>query len=492
MSQKRIFARSCALRLKVALGKALARIWMSVNPQNEAEAAAVRDQIRLTRGTSQLTDTLLPVAAGLIAFECRAWVGTTTLLLWVGAVTLSCIAASIVRHHLDPRLAHGVDTVRRAARIRTAMTAVFLTAWCAMGVVLWVPDNPINHMLLVVVLACSLAGSASLLAAHPASAAATLLVHGAVLILRPALAGDSLDLTLAGLSLFFWFLMIGHVRAVYTMAKRTREMEQERQSIIRDLTRAKTESDRDRAKAIDAGRAKSEFLSNMNHELRTPMNAIMGFSELIKSKAFGGMVDRYVEYGEIIHDSGRHLLTLIDGMLDLARIEGGKLTLQESTFSLTQMIKDIAAEEQEHAADRHLTLITAIAPRLPQISADARAVRQILGNLLSNALKFTPPGGRVTVSAGLETDGRLAIAVEDTGIGILPEDHLQVFERFGRGRHDVTTADHGTGLGLAIVKGFAEAHDGAVTLDSDGESGTRVTVRLPAERVLPVQTRKAG
>ncbi|MDE2075438.1 MAG: ATP-binding protein, partial [Alphaproteobacteria bacterium] len=148
---------------------------------------------------------------------------------------------------------------------------------------------------------------------------------------------------------------------------------------------------------------------------------------------------------------------------------------------------------EERAATAELSLTLTIAPRLPQITADARAIRQILVNLLSNAVKFTPPGGRVTVSAELERDGQLAIAVEDTGIGIRPEDQRQVFERFGTGRHDVATAGQGTGLGLAIVKGFAEAHDGCVALESDGESGTRVTVRLPAERVqAQPQARKAG
>lgn len=471
------------MRPAAAIAGVLATIRASVNPRNDAEAATVRDQIGLTRGSSKLTDAMLPIGALLVAFACRKSAPAPVLAGWVCTIALICLAMDVVRRKLDPLMRHGTEYIRRVARIRTALTVIFLTAWCAMGVLFWVPGDPINHMLLIAVLACSLAGSTSILASHPASAAATLLAHGAVLVLRPALAGDPLDLALAGLGLLFWILMIGHMRVVYAIAERARSLEHERRAMIRDLARAKAFSDRDRARATEAGRAKSEFLSNMNHELRTPMNAILGFSELIMGRAFGDTIEKYTEYGTIIHESGQHLLALINDMMDLARIEGGKLTLEESTFSLARLIRDIAAEHNDRAAAAKLSLSVAIQPRLPQVSADARAIRQILANLLSNALKFTPPGGRIVVSAGLESDGRLAIAVEDTGVGIRPEDQIQVFERFGMGRHDVAAAGHGTGLGLAIVKGFVEAHDGTVSLESDGESGTRVTVRLPAERV---------
>ncbi len=481
------------MQLAAAVTGVLAEIRASVDPHSEADADAVREEIRLTRGSSPMTDAMLPLAAVLIAFVCRKTAPMTTLVLWVGAIALICTIVNIAGRRLDPQMAGGLASVRRVARIRTALTAIFLVLWCAMAMVLWIPGDLINHMFLIVVLACSLAGSASILACHPASALATLLAHGAALVLRPALAGDPLDLALAGLGLLFWILMVSHVRAVYSIAKRMRSLERERSAIIRDLTRAKAFSDRDRARASEAGRAKSEFLSNMNHELRTPMNAILGFSELIECRAFGDAVDKYAEYGAIIHESGQHLLALINDMMDLARIEGGKLTLEETTFSLPRLIRDIAAEHDKDAAAAELSLSVVFPQPLPQITADARAIRQILVNLISNALKFTPPGGRVVVSAQIEAGGQLAITVEDTGIGVRPEDQQQVFERFGVGRHDVATAGHGTGLGLAIVKGFAEAHDGSVLLESDGENGTRVTVRLPAERVqaLP-QARKAG
>ena len=493
MSRIHTLFSSPATRPASAITDLLAEIRISVAPRTDAEADAVREEIRLTRGSEAISDTMLPLAAILIAFVCRKAAPLTTLALWVGAVALICSATILARRRLDKQMEHGLASVGHAARMLTALTTTFLVLWCAMGVVLWVPGDPLNHMFLIMVLAVSLAGSVSILAAHPASAMATLLAHGVVLVLRPALAGGPLDLALAGLGLLFWMLMVSHARIICATARHARSLECERKAMIRDLARAKALSDRDRIRAIEAGRAKSEFLGNMNHELRTPMNAILGFSELIKARAFGDAAEKYVEYGGIIHESGQHLLALINGMMDLARIEGGKLTLQETTFSLARLIRDVAAEHETEAAQGELSLAVVLPPRLPQITADARAIRQILVNLISNAVKFTPPGGRITVSAELEPDGQLAIAVEDTGIGIRPEDQQQVFERFGVGRHDVASAGHGTGLGLAIVKGFAEAHDGAVALESDGESGTRVTVRLPAERVqaLP-QARKAG
>ncbi len=462
---------------------ACARIWDSINPKTDAEAEVVADQIRLTRATSTASDLLLPVAAILVAFACRNWVDTARLLVWIGSVAAICIAVGLIGRRSEPSLHHGIDAIRRAARLRTATITAFIAGWCAMTLFLWVPANPANHMFIELMMACSLAAASSMLAVHPASAAAVLMVNGSALVLRPAISGEPLDWTMAGLGVIFCMLMAGQVRAVYTMAKRSRELEFERHAVIRDLKRAKSESDRDRARAAEAGRAKSQFLSNLNHELRTPMNAILGFSELIKSKAFGDTVDKYAEYAGIIHDSGQHLLILINDMLDLAKIEGGKPTLQEATFAVAPLIREVVGDYQMQAEAAEITLALELPPSLPQIDADERAIRNILDNLLSNAVKFTPPRGHVAVSAKLERDGRMSLTVEDDGIGIEPEHQLQVFERFGRGRADVTINDKGTGLGLAIVKGFAEAHDGEVTLESEPGIGTRVTVHLPAERV---------
>ncbi len=469
-------------------------IWQSLTPRTEAEAAIVADQLRLTRGTSNVTDAALPLAGGLIALACRNWASPSLLIGWVAGIAIICLAINLTGRKLDKMLSRGVAGTRCAARLRTAMTAGLLAAWVAMGLLFWVPGNIVNHMFLVLVLACSLATSASILAAHPASVASTIVLHGGVLLARPLIAGDPMDLTLAGLCLTLIVLMGAQVGVIFSMAERARALELERHRIVDDLRRAKLNSERDRATATEAGRAKTVFLANMSHELRTPMNAILGFSEVIKSKALGASIDKYTQYAEIIHESGQHLLDLISDMLDLARIEGGRLTLEETTFSLNALMREIVGQHQDKAQQSQIALETVLPPSLPRLEADRRAIGNIVANLLSNALKFTAPGGRITVSTGRTPEGGLVFAVEDTGIGIAPEDQLHVFERFGRARHDITVADQGTGLGLAIVKGFAEAHDGEVALESAPGVGTRVSVRLPPERSCerPLSSRSAG
>lgn len=463
----------------------------SVNPRTPTQAAIVEDEVLLTRGSSDTSDVAVPVAAALVALVCRPWIPAATLIVWVAAMALVSAGSWYIGKRIDHLRCEGVEGIRRWARMRTAMTVLFLATWCSMGIFLWAPGVLINHMLLILVLASSLALANANLAVHPATAVINVILHGSLLIPRLFFAGDPLEIGMSGLALIYCLLIATQGRVIYDNARRARQLQIEREALIRDLSEAKKESDRERAIAVKAGRTRSEFLSNMNHELRTPMNAILGFSELIKAKAFGDMVDKYTEYAGIIHDSGLHLLALINDMLDLAKIEGGKLSLRESQFGLGHLISDAASEHEVKAAERGVALSVSIERNMPQIHADERAMRQILSNLLSNAVKFTPSGGSVSVFA-CRAGERLAFGVKDTGIGIPREDQEQVFERFGRGRHDVATADKGTGLGLAIVKGFAEAHDGEVVLESAPGAGTCVTVYLPQTRIAAEPKKKTG
>ncbi len=221
----------------------------------------------------------------------------------------------------------------------------------------------------------------------------------------------------------------------------------------------------------------------MSHELRTPLNAILGFSEIIATKAMGpAAMEQYSEYGGYIHSSGEHLLSLINDILDLAKIESGRLSLREAELDLRVSMDDVAHMMGPRAVAGGLTLAVHVERAFPNVLADERAVRQILVNLASNAIKFTQPGGRVTAFANVLLDGSLAFGIDDSGIGIPPDEHAKVFESFGQGRHDAILADKGTGLGLPIVKGLAEAHGGRVTLQSAPNEGTRITVVLPRER----------
>jgi len=259
---------------------------------------------------------------------------------------------------------------------------------------------------------------------------------------------------------------------------------QERDALMAELVMAKMESDRGREQAEAANRAKSQFLANMSHELRTPLNAILGFSEIISSRIFEKDTERNVEYAGLIHSSGKHLLALINDILDLAKIEAGRWQLQEKELSLHALAADTLQQLTWRAQNDHIILENGIDSALDPVYADERSIKQILLNLLSNAVKFTPENGTVRVFARRHADGGMLVGVSDTGIGIAAEDQAKVFDSFGQGKHDVAIADKGTGLGLTIVKGLAEAHGGSVHLESEVGIGTTVTFRLPAARVM--------
>jgi two-component system cell cycle sensor histidine kinase PleC len=466
-----------------ALTRIQRAIWFSVYPTQE-NAWRADAQLRLMRSGTKSAVLMMPVAAFFIQLAFKPWVPSLRRNIWWIGLAVACVIIDQIDRRVDRMTGRDAKSVGRKAQFSVVISILFYIGWCSMGVVFWTPGQPEAQMLLVLILACSLAGSTIICAAHPATAVSALVIHTLFLILPTAFGGNRLDLTLALLSAVFVFLVAGQLAGLGEGMSRMLRLEHDRAGLVRKLRAAQRNSEREQGRAFAAGQAKSQFLSNMNHELRTPMNAILGFSELIKTKAFGDATDKYAEYAVIIHDSGHHLLNLIDGMLDLAKIEGGKLSLNEVEVDLQGLISDLIAEHQAAAEEAGRALTASIERGLPHLYADERGLRQIIRNLLSNAIKFTQPAGRINVFARLNPDGSLAFGVTDSGLGIAKDDQEHVFERFGKGRHDVKIEDKGPGLGLAIVKGFAEAHDGRVDLQSEIGAGTRVTVTFPAERVL--------
>jgi GAF domain-containing protein len=233
-----------------------------------------------------------------------------------------------------------------------------------------------------------------------------------------------------------------------------------------------------------ANRHKSEFLANMSHELRTPLNAIIGFSEVLLQGIFGPLNDKQREYQDDVLTSGKHLLTLINDILDLSKIEAGRMELEPTTFTMAAALDSGFTIVRERAARHGITLRAELPKDLPPVEADERKVKQILYNLLSNAVKFTPDGGRVEVRASAQ-DGELRIDVRDTGIGIAPEDQARVFEEFrqvGRER-----SREGTGLGLTLTKRFVELHGGRLWLESEPGKGSTFSFTLPLRRPAEVK-----
>jgi signal transduction histidine kinase len=226
-----------------------------------------------------------------------------------------------------------------------------------------------------------------------------------------------------------------------------------------------------------ASRHKSEFLANMSHELRTPLNAIIGFSEVLSERMFGEVNDKQAEYLADILESGRHLLSLINDILDLSKIEAGRMELEPSEFDLPGAIENTLILVRERAQRREIALGHTLDARLGTFRGDERKVKQVLLNLLSNALKFTPEGGRIDVRAALE-NGAAEISVTDTGVGIAAEDQATVFEEFRQVGSAAKKAE-GTGLGLAISRKFVELHGGRIWVTSELGKGSTFAFTLP-------------
>jgi len=227
-----------------------------------------------------------------------------------------------------------------------------------------------------------------------------------------------------------------------------------------------------------ANQHKSAFLASMSHELRTPLNAIIGFSEVLLAKFFGEINEKQEDYLNDIHTSGRHLLALINDVLDLSKVEAGKMELEPSTFDAPAALGDAMTLIRERAGKHGIALGLEVAPDIGPIDADERKFKQILLNLLSNAVKFTPDGGRVDVRAR-RVDGALEVAVRDTGIGIAPEDQQAVFEEFRQVGNHYTSKAEGTGLGLALTRRFVELHGGRIWLESAPGKGSTFFFTIP-------------
>jgi len=251
------------------------------------------------------------------------------------------------------------------------------------------------------------------------------------------------------------------------------------------LERAREEAVLERTRALEANASKSRFLANMSHELRTPLNAIIGFSQILRDEMLGPIgQSKYVEYAGDVQDAGQHLLALINDVLDLAKVEAGKQELRLEAVELPVLLETLKRLIEVQAANGGILLSQNVPVDMPRLNGDSRAIKQVLLNVLGNALKFTPRGGRIELAASVRDDGGIDIAVADTGIGIATADLERVFRPFEQVDDGFTRQHSGSGLGLSLVKSLMELHGGKVSIDSELGAGTVVRLHFPATATI--------
>jgi two-component system, cell cycle sensor histidine kinase PleC len=304
-------------------------------------------------------------------------------------------------------------------------------------------------------------------------------------VARMAIYADPFCLALAAMAVGVHLYFIWLARGLNSTAIDRLKYRAQKDLLISALEEEKAISEEARRRAEEANKAKSRFLATMSHELRTPLNAIMGFSEVMEAEILGPMANpTYKDYAGNIHDSGRHLLNLINEILDLSRIEAGRYELTEERLHLADVVDDCHRLLRLRAEAKGLQIIESIQDNVPLVWADQRALRQICLNLMSNALKFTPKGGSITICIAMTPDGEQLLSVRDTGPGIPADEIPKVLQAFGQGSLAHQTAEGGTGLGLSIVQNLIELHGGKFQLKSELRKGTEAIVTLPRGRVL--------
>ncbi len=266
------------------------------------------------------------------------------------------------------------------------------------------------------------------------------------------------------------------------LVEANRELEHRVELRTRDLRLALTREE-------TANRAKSNFLAHMSHELRTPLNSIIGFSDILGEELFGPLGNsRYDEYVQDIKASGQHLLAVITDILDIAKIEAGEARIEDDAIDLSDLIESVARMVRHRADEKGQDLAYHVRAKGIYLRGDGLRVKQILLNLLTNAVKFTPDGGKITLSGDLDSEGRVTFVVTDTGIGIEPSDIDRVLQPFGQVANSFVSTGEGTGLGLALSKMLMDMHGGSLTLESEPGIGTQVTLVFPEHRTATATT----
>lgn len=412
------------------------------------------------------------------------WATKTEAILWLALV----IGAKVIllelcrRYVATPRSEINLKVWRRRLLLAETINGV---VWAGFALVGLGATDPSSHVFifasLIVVLAIRMTFASTVL---PILYVGTIPMTVAV-VFRLLLLGHPFYWAMASMALGVHVYFIFLAKGLNSTAMAMLEYRAEKDALIAELEQEKATSDEARRRAEGANVAKSRFLATMSHELRTPLNAILGFSEVMKTELLGPIKNpTYKEYAANVHYSGSHLLHLINEILDISRIEAGRYDLHEESFRLVDVVDDCHRLLKLRAESKGLEIDLDLDASLPTIWADERAMRQICLNLLSNALKFTPRGGRIMVRVYRDTSGGQTLSIRDTGPGIPREEIPRIMQAFGQGSLAHENAEGGTGLGLPIVKSLVELHDGTFELRSELRRGTEVLVTIPRPRVM--------
>lgn len=425
-----------------------------------------------------------PVLVALIAIVASPWLGYALALGWAAITIAAHTCLAVISRKFLASDAEQTELPAWRKKI-IAVQIIIAAAWVGFALLPCAECGGIEFAVIqfsaVLVLAaatsmtCYAFGRLSLLTIAPAIIA---------LAGRFALTPETPQLIMGGILIgsiaFFYFINVRFRSSHIDLLTHATEKE----TLIVELETEKAFSEEARKRAEDANLAKSRFLATMSHELRTPLNAILGFSEMMRDEVLGPIDnDNYKDYVKDIHNSGSHLLKLINEILDISRIEAGKHELKEDKLSLVDVVEGARNMIEVKAKQKNVKLITHYDPKLSTIWIDERATRQIALNLMSNALKFTPSGGSITLKVGWTSKGGQYLAIKDTGPGIPEEEIPIVLSSFGQGSIAIQDAEQGTGLGLTIVQALLHLHQGRFDLKSKLREGTEVFAFFPKERV---------
>ncbi|NJM35169.1 MAG: HAMP domain-containing histidine kinase [Rhodomicrobium sp.] len=468
---------STALRVRRAREKLLKQT--ASRPEFNYELLAIFVRSELTASLA------IPALAVVVAVGLLPWAPVESLLFWLATVFISkgILIFLCRRFQMVPRKQADCELWRRYL---AAAEFLYGTTWASVVFVDFAPHDQRSAFfflfaaIMVVVAMRTMFASTVLRILYAGTIPMT-----TALVLRLGLTEHPFYWTLAavaiGIHVYLIFLASGLQRTVLAML----EYRAEKDALVAELEQANAVSDEARRRAEAANVAKSKFLANMSHELRTPLNAILGFSEMMKSEILGPMGNQtYKSYSEDIHNSGEHLLNLINQILDLSRIEAGRYELAEEPVMIADIMEDCRRLLSLRADNKRLKIIEDFSDGLPRLWAEKRAVRQICLNLLSNAIKFTPMNGTVTLRVGTTRRGEQYLSVRDSGPGIPEAEIPRVLSPFGQGSLAQAVNEGGSGLGLPIVKGLVDLHGGKFELRSRMRHGTEVKVTFPLARVM--------